>query len=133
MPRKYKRDPHLPPPEVCDWLLSQKWEGPEPVEVKTSKYKATHTNALCATAALGTNDTVELLIDADALEVIQKDARDRVSTVDDVLAQTAIGCGMHQWAVIGGSITLTTDQLRPLLEEAYDPANPDWEAMVDAE
>jgi hypothetical protein len=58
---------------------------------------------------------------------------DAVPTVDDVLAQTAIGCGMHQWAVIGGSITLTTDQLRPLLEEAYDPADPDWEAMVDAE
>jgi hypothetical protein len=58
---------------------------------------------------------------------------DPVPTVDDVLAQTAIGCGMHRWAVIGGSITLTTDQLRPLLEEAYDPADPDWEAMVDAE
>jgi hypothetical protein len=79
MPRKYKRDPHLPPPEVCDWLLSQKWEGPEPVKVQASKYKATHTNALCATAALGKYATVELLIDADALEVIQKDARDRIA------------------------------------------------------
>jgi hypothetical protein len=22
-----KRDPHLPPPEVCDWLLEQEWSG----------------------------------------------------------------------------------------------------------
>jgi hypothetical protein len=58
---------------------------------------------------------------------------DAVPTVDDVLARTAIGGGLHQWTVIGGSITLTTDQLRPLLEETYDPADPDWEAMVDDE
>jgi len=58
---------------------------------------------------------------------------DPVPTVDEVLAKTHVWNGMHRWAVIGGSITLTTDQLRPLLEEAYDPADPNWEAMVDAE
>jgi hypothetical protein len=56
---------------------------------------------------------------------------DAVPTVDDVLARTAIGGGFHRWAVEGGSINLTTEEIRPLLEEVYDPANPDWEAIFD--
>jgi hypothetical protein len=56
-----------------------------------------------------------------------------VPTVDDILADTAIGCGLHRWAVEGGSIQLSTDQLRPCLGEAYDAADPDWVALVDAE
>jgi hypothetical protein len=56
-----------------------------------------------------------------------------VPTVEQVIDDSAIGGGFHRWAVIGGSITLTTDQLRPLLEEAYDPNMPDWVALVDLE
>jgi hypothetical protein len=56
-----------------------------------------------------------------------------VPTVEQMLNATAIGGGFHRWGVIGGSITLTTDQLRPLLEEAYDPNIPDWVALVDVE
>jgi hypothetical protein len=56
-----------------------------------------------------------------------------VPTVDEVLADTAIGCGWHHWAVEGGSITVTTTMLRRFLEEAYDAANPDWVAFVDVE
>jgi hypothetical protein len=71
-----------------------------------------------------------------------------VPTVEQVLADTAIGCGLHRWAVEGGSIQLSTDQLHPCLEEAYDwgglgwlwrlgghsgAADPDWVALVDAE
>ena len=59
--------------------------------------------------------------------------RNSVPTVEQVLDSTAIGGGFHVWAVIGGSITLTTDVLRPLLEEAYDPNMPDWVALVDVE
>jgi hypothetical protein len=58
---------------------------------------------------------------------------DRIPTVDKVLDDSAIGGGFHRWAVIGGSIMLSTDQLRPLLEEAYDPNMPDWVALVDVE
>jgi hypothetical protein len=54
-----------------------------------------------------------------------------VPTVDDVLDKTSIGCGQHFWPVQGGSAQLTTDQLRPCLEEAYDAGDPDWETWVD--
>jgi hypothetical protein len=56
-----------------------------------------------------------------------------VPTVEQVLDDSAIGGGFHCWAVIGGSITLSTDRLRFLLEEAYDPNMPDWVALVDTE
>lgn len=53
-----------------------------------------------------------------------------VSTVDELLDSTAIGNGFHEWGVIGGSIRVTTDELRPVLEEAYDPNMPDWAALI---
>jgi hypothetical protein len=56
---------------------------------------------------------------------------ERAPTVEQALADTSIGCGLHRWAVEGGSIQLNTEQLRPYLEEAYDAADPDWVAMVD--
>ena len=58
---------------------------------------------------------------------------ERAPTVDEVLAETSINCGMHRWAVEGGSLYLTTAQLRPYLEAAYDAADPDWVALVDTE
>lgn len=30
-----QRDPHLPPPEVCDWLLAQRWSEVVPTAVTT--------------------------------------------------------------------------------------------------
>lgn len=56
-----------------------------------------------------------------------------VPIVDEILAQASIGCGLHRWAVEGGSLRLTTDQLRPFLEKAYDAADPDWMVWVDVE
>jgi hypothetical protein len=56
---------------------------------------------------------------------------EQIPTVEEVLADTSIGCGLHRWPVEGGSVQLNTEQLRPYLEEAYDAADPDWEAMVD--
>jgi hypothetical protein len=59
---------------------------------------------------------------------------ERVPTVDEILADTAIGRGgWHRWAVEGGTIIVTTILMRQLLEEAYDAANPDWVAFVDVE
>lgn len=52
-------------------------------------------------------------------------------TPDELLEHTAIGCGWHEWGVEGGSIRVTTEQLRPVLEQAYDPNMPDWVALVD--
>ena len=55
---------------------------------------------------------------------------DLVPTVSDLLAQTAIGNGLHRWAVEGGSIEVPADVLRPILEEAYDSSNPNWVASI---
>jgi hypothetical protein len=56
-----------------------------------------------------------------------------ISTVDDVLASTAIGGGFHAWPVEGGTVRLPEALLRPVLEAAYDPLMPDWTAMVEIE
>jgi hypothetical protein len=56
-----------------------------------------------------------------------------VPTVEDLLESTAIGCGKHQWCIPydGGVITVTRDELRQALEDAYDPLMPNWPAMVE--
>jgi hypothetical protein len=77
--------------------------------------------------AMSHADRVALMVEAFGPD------RNSVPTVERILDATAIGGGFHSWPVIGGSITLTTDQLRPLLEEAYDPNMPDWVALVDVE
>ena len=51
-------------------------------------------------------------------------------TVQEVLDSTAIGNGLHRWGVIGGAIEVPTEELRPILEDAYDPNMPDWTALI---
>jgi len=53
-----------------------------------------------------------------------------VPTVDELLDSTAIGCELHRWSIEGGAIDVPTDELRPVLEEAYDPNMPDWAALI---
>lgn len=55
---------------------------------------------------------------------------DVVPTVADLLEQTAIGNGLHRWAVEGGSIEVPDNVLRYVLEDAYDSTNPNWVASV---
>ena len=40
-------------------------------------------------------------------------------TPEELLNSTAIGNGLHRWAVDGGSIEVTTAELEPILREAY--------------
>ena len=56
-----------------------------------------------------------------------------VSTVEDILRSTHIGCNKHQWRIPydGGVATLTRAELRQALEDAYDPNMPNWPAMVE--
>jgi 2,3-bisphosphoglycerate-independent phosphoglycerate mutase len=56
-----------------------------------------------------------------------------MKTVEDVLADTAVGCGFHDFAVEGGTIRVTTQKLRAALEAAYDETNPNWVVFVDIE
>jgi hypothetical protein len=58
---------------------------------------------------------------------------EEVPTVEQVLENTAIGCDMHSWACEGGSIEISSEDLRPLLESAYDSTCPNWMAFVDTE
>jgi len=54
-----------------------------------------------------------------------------IPTVEDVLNQTAVGCGWHDWPTSGGTIRVTTEQLRTALEAGYDPAMAGWHSMVE--
>lgn len=58
---------------------------------------------------------------------------DGVPTVEEVLADTSIGCGLHRWPVEGGVIQLTATLLRPRLEEAYDSGDSNWVIWVDVD
>jgi hypothetical protein len=58
---------------------------------------------------------------------------EEVPTVEQVLAFTTIGYSMHSWACEGGSIEISSEDLRPLLEAAYDSTCPNWMAFVDTE
>jgi hypothetical protein len=51
-------------------------------------------------------------------------------TPDDILRETCIGSGFHDWATEGGTITVPASELRPALETAYDPSMPDWTALI---
>ena len=77
--------------------------------------------------AMSHADRVALMVEAFGPD------RNSVPTVDEVLANTQVWNGIHKWSKVGGIIMLSTDLLRPLLEEAYDPNMPDWVALVDVE
>ena len=51
-------------------------------------------------------------------------------TVEDLLRQTSIGFNLHLWAAEGGSIQVTTEELRPMLENAYDPNMTAWPSLI---
>jgi hypothetical protein len=54
-----------------------------------------------------------------------------MKTVEEILADTAVGCGFHDFAVEGGVIRVTTERLRAALESAYDETDPNWVAYVE--
>lgn len=79
-----QRDPHLPPPEVCDWLLAQWWSGVIPTAVTTfpaggpggiTKHEAY--DHVYATAALGADETIAVALPAEALQLLEQDAAAR--------------------------------------------------------
>jgi hypothetical protein len=68
-----KRDPHLPSPEICDWLLRQAWSAPPEVTVSGKSYKSV-SHDCCATTAIGTNEYINLLLSGSGLAVLLDDA-----------------------------------------------------------
>ena len=81
----YERDPHLPPPEVCDWLLRQKWghertlkwsaECPSRRRVVESGVRHGNHESV---VAIGANEIGHLQLCAEALEVLREDAERKI-------------------------------------------------------
>jgi hypothetical protein len=73
----YKRDPHLPSPEVCDWLLSLKWSKPSTVTVIADDGSSEIYDCCITRPALGRDEMIDLALPADGIKMLQKDAEDR--------------------------------------------------------
>jgi hypothetical protein len=73
--------------------------------------------------AMSHADRVDLIIETFGPEIA-------AITPDQLLDSTAVGCGFHDWNCEGGTIRVTTDELRPVLEEAYDPNMPAWPSLI---
>ena len=84
MSKPMQRDPHLPSPEVCDWLLAQEWSEAIPSTVITypeggpfGKSKSTRIFSVFASAAFGTDHIIELELPEEGLAVLRADAEAR--------------------------------------------------------
>jgi hypothetical protein len=78
-----KRDPHLPSPEVCDWLLSLEWEGPASHVIMRDGARIvrdgarTVYDAYIAIPELGADNEINLVLHEEALEALREDAKAR--------------------------------------------------------
>ena len=76
-----QRDPHLPPPEVCDWLLAQEWSEVVPTAVTSfpaggpsgiTKHEAY--DSVYGRAAFGANEVLAIEMPVEALQLLEEDA-----------------------------------------------------------
>lgn len=68
-----KRDPHLPHPEVCDWLLSQEWSKPSTVFYNSEQGKGYINDCCEASAAIGRDEIIDLLLPLLGLQILRED------------------------------------------------------------
>jgi hypothetical protein len=73
----YKRDPHLPSPEVCDWLLSLEWSKPSTVKVIANNDTSEIDDCCIASPALGRDEMIDLALPANGIKMLQEDAAKR--------------------------------------------------------
>ena len=73
------RDPHLPPPEVCDWLLAMNWSSPDSIPLSSDgKNQDGHMVDGCqAEYPIGRNGSGVLLLDHEDLRVLREDVKAR--------------------------------------------------------
>ena len=90
MKKPMQRDPHLPSPEVCDWLLAQEWSEAIPSTIITypeggpfGKSGSARMFSVFASAAFGTDLIIELELPEEALAMLRADANDRRSRERD--------------------------------------------------
>lgn len=76
-----KRDPHLPDPAICDWLLQQEWsENVKCVDIRFSEGEITRSrlfNFLRATIAIEADYTIEVFMPAGLLPLLRNDSEKR--------------------------------------------------------
>jgi len=84
-----KRDPHLPPPEVCDWLLERDWPGVIPETVITYPKgnpkgitRSERFDYFSTITAIGADQTCHISLPVEALEVLRADQRARWEAVE---------------------------------------------------
>jgi hypothetical protein len=84
-----ERDPHLPPPEVCDWLIEQQWSGSIPETV--INYPKGNPEAIrvfvlfdftSAYAAIGADEIVCIFLPVEALEALREDQAARATALE---------------------------------------------------
>ena len=81
------RDPHLPPPAVCDWLLERTWSERIPsIEMafpEGGAFGCSHSSLNGyheAHTAIGREETARLFMPDDALDVLREDQGNRRGT-----------------------------------------------------
>ena len=66
-----------------------------------------------------------------ALRVVSIESKSSVATVQEVLDSTAVSNGLHDFAADGGTVRVSTETLRAVLETYHNPEMPDWVALID--
>jgi hypothetical protein len=75
----FRRDPHMPSPEVCEWLLAREWSEPGRVDVQSREGNG-YTEECCrATAVISKDEIMDLFLPAGALEILREDAKARAA------------------------------------------------------
>ena len=81
----YRRDPYLPDPIICDWLLQQEWSAPIEI-VKKIQFSNGETESsvlsdfLHATIGIGADYTIEFFMPSELIQFLRDDARARQAT-----------------------------------------------------
>lgn len=119
-----RRDPFLPAPAVCDWLLSLEWSKPFTVHVRSRHHRG-HTMDCCeASAAIGADGMIDLQLPTVELQILQQDAESRqadayeasdltpeqqlVVTINEALASSGVSATAAVGALTMAAIALTS-------------------------
>lgn len=86
-----KRDPHLPPPEVCDWLLGLMWSAPSTTKVSNNHHSSEIYECHEAYAAIGADGMIDLLLPTVEFQILQKDAEARQAGAYEATGSTPEG------------------------------------------
>ena len=127
------RDPHLPPPAVCDWLLEQDWS--EMIPITTIQYHGSTPHGIAesrlggyqqAHSGIGADEGGRILLPAEALDALRVDAENRSEvTVDpetDLLQRILKECvntdlsAMHAVGILHSAALLMGSNTFPLMD-----------------